>query len=820
MWALTALLYSHFRLVFYFVHLLVPGSLAGLETTPSGDAGRIRLKDFSDLLLNSPNAHGYLDFADAYGRQRIFRGTNVVVKGPPYLPFQTHFDRDISLVGRDYELMRKAGLNLIRLGVMWVGAEPTRGKYNESYFAAVSQMIDSAAGHNIFTLADMHQDCYAETVCGEGLPNWAAIVEHKELLERNNSVLSPLNVGDRETHVCPCRQVVAGCDMILIVMPDECSQMCVMILVHFQQVKSVMLSALFEDYLDKFPRPVYPAFTAFDPASGFPTRKDCAKLETKIGNCQASYAAEATGQAFENLYTNADGLTDLCSETRSWGKASLIGYELINEPFAGNIYTNPMLAIPRFADAWRLQPAYDKVAKSIREADPEGLIYFAGVTWADMHDHVEYSGFSHAPGGEEFKNRSVMAYHYYTPPQGENTSAGYYHNWVVPNAERLGTGQMLTEFDRATPEQDFANFENFGLSWAWWEWKSFCKETKNTKNSLSQYAAWGSCKTGYGGVFPADSDRPAISLFGKLVRMYPQALQGAFVRSFYNVSSFQLDLEFAVDPGIQAASLLHIGTVYDAGVYSAAELQRELPSAFANCFEVVRDRERRENHDVEDDGGRFFGRRSAGGSVETISSERQAVREVDVENESSKGGERRGETVVQSWKTEVLSSPRTGELVLSDVFEMPLDVEHEDELDTHNPEADLDHQVTPAGALTNEGIDGLILSLRATKDVARGTSVHVRVQRRFFVHEEEIDAAMLARRRNDALQRRALRDKIVEKAMEFFESSKRNEVEIEADGEVVEQLLAPGQEGGKKLVPAAASGGAGGTGQQEKEIFN
>lgn len=85
------------------------------------------------------------------------------------------------------------------------------------------------------------------------------------------------------------------------------------------------------------------------------------------------------------------------------GKASLIGYELINEPFAGNIYTNPMLAIPRFADAWRLQPAYDKVAKSIREADPEGLIYFAGVTWADMHDHVEYSGFSHAPGGEEFK---------------------------------------------------------------------------------------------------------------------------------------------------------------------------------------------------------------------------------------------------------------------------------------------------------------------------------------------------------------------------------------------------------------------------------
>ena len=76
-------------------------------------------------------------------------------------------------------------------------------------------------------------------------------------------------------------------------------------------------------------------------------------------------------QAYDNLYKNTDGLAD------AWGKfwaefsrrhtdsktgltdGNVLGVELINEPFAGNFYQNPMLAVPRMADGWNLQPGSD-----------------------------------------------------------------------------------------------------------------------------------------------------------------------------------------------------------------------------------------------------------------------------------------------------------------------------------------------------------------------------------------------------------------------------------------------------------------------------
>lgn len=77
------------------------------------------------------------------------------------------------------------------------------------------------------------------------------------------------------------------------------------------------------------------------------------------------YPTEACMQAFQNLYKNTDGLTD------AWGQfwahfvkrtakdnPAVLGVELINEPFAGNIYADPLIAVPRFGDGWNLEGAY------------------------------------------------------------------------------------------------------------------------------------------------------------------------------------------------------------------------------------------------------------------------------------------------------------------------------------------------------------------------------------------------------------------------------------------------------------------------------
>ena len=72
-------------------------------------------------------------FQDSAGRERHFQGTNVVVKGPPWLPDPGEFSDDISLNEKDFEDMRAMGLNHLRLGMMWPGLEPLPGQYNYTY---------------------------------------------------------------------------------------------------------------------------------------------------------------------------------------------------------------------------------------------------------------------------------------------------------------------------------------------------------------------------------------------------------------------------------------------------------------------------------------------------------------------------------------------------------------------------------------------------------------------------------------------------------------------------------------------------------------
>ena len=98
-------------------------------------------------------------------------------------------------------------------------------------------------------------------------------------------------------------------------------------------------------------------------------------------------------------------------------------------------------------------------------------IYFEGVTWEELT-----SGFDHVPGGDEYRNRSVLSYHFYRPPNVRNSTDFilYIHLYccmscvvlifycmcvcvqISPEAtftvrrddlQRLGCAGFLTEFD-------------------------------------------------------------------------------------------------------------------------------------------------------------------------------------------------------------------------------------------------------------------------------------------------------------------------------------------------------------------------------------
>lgn len=90
----------------------------------------------------------------------------------------------------------------------------------------------------------------------------------------------------------------------------------------------------------------------------------------------------------------------------------MIGLELINEPWPGNLYENPLVMVPGLSEKFHLQHAYDYLSQEIRSVDPEQNICFEPVTWLNNFE----SGFIHPPGGFKYSNSSIFCYHYYNPP--------------------------------------------------------------------------------------------------------------------------------------------------------------------------------------------------------------------------------------------------------------------------------------------------------------------------------------------------------------------------------------------------------------------
>ena len=102
------------------------------------------------------------------------------------------------------------------------------------------------------------------------------------------------------------------------------------------------------------------------------------------------------------------------SATQFKGNKNIIGMEIMNEPFAGDTYSDPTLFLPGVAGKKNLARMNEAVAKGIREVDEEAVIFFEPVTWGMIFDgKISGSGYEQVPGGDDYKDRSVFSYHYY-----------------------------------------------------------------------------------------------------------------------------------------------------------------------------------------------------------------------------------------------------------------------------------------------------------------------------------------------------------------------------------------------------------------------
>lgn len=270
-------------------------------------------------------------FLDASNRPTFFHGTNFVQKGTPWYPPNLLNETNIALLA-------KMGMNTVRLGFMWTGAEPEKGVFNMTYFDTTASIIQTLAKYNIYAFLDIHQDVMSSYFClYDAFPTWA--VDESE--QSKHAFPWPLQ-ADTTGNVCPASR-----------------------------------------------------------------------------GWGANYLSEACGTAFQTLYTeNSMMQYDFIAfwqKTASYFKElPILGYEIINEPWAGNIYHDLGLLLPGNAGRKNLMPFYDIISKAIREIDGDRVILYEPVTWGMiLNGQVSGSGFDHVPGGDNFKDKSVFSFHYY-----------------------------------------------------------------------------------------------------------------------------------------------------------------------------------------------------------------------------------------------------------------------------------------------------------------------------------------------------------------------------------------------------------------------
>jgi endoglycosylceramidase len=281
-----------------------------------------------------------------------------------------------SCSGGDAALQQSLGFNALRLGALWAGVSPSRGGGANASYLAVLAGIARAFGSSagIATLVDAHQDLLSEAFCADGAPAWLA---HDMAAAGGGAA---------------------------------------------------------------FPLPAAPSPCAFGP-DGRPAPPCCSQL----AGWADYYLTSAVGAAFAQLYTNATFVAAYADFWRATAAAfaplpggALLGYEAMNEPWAGDVLAHPALLVPGVADRALLQPFYGAVAAAIRGVAPDaGVIFYEGVTWDDVFP----LGFDALPGADA--GLAAISYHYYDLP-GLDCAADAAAR--AADGARLRAAPLLTEF--------------------------------------------------------------------------------------------------------------------------------------------------------------------------------------------------------------------------------------------------------------------------------------------------------------------------------------------------------------------------------------
>ena len=441
-----------------------------------------------------------------------------MVKLPPYLPTLDKFDPFMSLnTDYDFEIMKKMGFNMVRLGVIWESVEKEPGVYDMEYLDKVEEIINTLGKNGIYTMVDAHQDVFSRNFCGEGVPYF-----YTNQLEYDNK-----------------------CDASLVT----------------QFLGFVGYCKTLSDFDFNYDE------------NGLPEIEDCKKTSF----AEYHYLAEFSS-AYREFYLNTGNVQDKFIEfwkvvaTKFKGNKYIIGYDFWNEPAPGGFLEDLKSAIPGRADKYSILPLYKRLEEALRKIDPNYILYFenspipdtlpifGGLVWGTMkekpsdddtpqvyniHSYCCVAGTNVCSNGEPSLKDSL------------NLCTNYHKNKFkkeIENAkDNLHVPIFLSEFGACSDSQACYNEilnvvtlceENF-ISWSYWNYKPYGDHTTSAIAVVE-----------YEGIFDGDGNIQTIKEEG-LSRAYVQYYQGKPIDfKFEEESSTDFETSFEYHEDISKPTVL------------------------------------------------------------------------------------------------------------------------------------------------------------------------------------------------------------------------------------------------------------------------
>lgn len=382
-------------------------------------------------------------FVDEDGFHRHFHGFNVVVKNAPYFPSNGAFDADMSLNDDDMDFMVKNGFNAVRLGIMWPGIFPTPGSPNVAYLAQMKSIVNRLHSKGIYVILDLHQDLLSRSFCGEGVPDW---------------LLNDTSFDTGDAFPAPLDDPYG---------PNPSLDLC------FKKIFGVY-------------------YMTHAVSKGFDVLYNGFRSQLADPNATTSARRNA-----ETSVALANGLKEYWATVAAYfnGTEGIIGYELFNEPWFGDIFSNPLLLLqPYKVDQEALTPMYETLHATIRKYDPYTPVFFEPVA-GNEGSLPTGCGFGSPPYAGAELDATVYAYHVYCVAAVDNGDpsntiiekiCGMINNRQVAAREadgaRMGVATFVTEFGAASGATVLSNeylastidtFQASNLNWVYWQFKRF-----------------------------------------------------------------------------------------------------------------------------------------------------------------------------------------------------------------------------------------------------------------------------------------------------------------------------------------------------------